>query len=541
MMKNACRSAVNFYRFTTNFLRFSLCLTLLFTLQSYSWAKAVSVNWDKVDGAEKYELLIEKDGKAAVKIVIPQAQWSGDLPFGAYVYQIRGIDPKGRAGEWSQLNMLVVMATAPVLASPAHKTPLTLVQNQPVHLQWEPIDGAREYLVEIAKKKEIILSTTVSTAEFRTAQLPEGIYNWRVTGILSAGPSYPAFSEQSWKTSPSAPRIFQLKYKNFQKVKLTFPLGDQWPSESGEMRFSWESVPGAEAYEVRINKKFAAGASTADKKKEKILISETTSIMANVGKEGVYSWSVRPLTDVQVQRSEDFIAGQASYGEFRLLRDFLTEGNTWLLDLSAFYNTGLYEFTDNNKNLAGSFDSQSLSTRVSGEYWLAPNWAVGGGIEGTFFKVNNEAYRRFAFNGQVKRRMEMGLGWYFGTSLGLEFRQYPEVSFKNSVSKIKMLSSYGPSLSLDLSKQFTERWSLRAIGHFYYPFMYINDMKNQGTESRNNFSLGAQVLYWMNKSFGLAAGAFVEQRGLGYNKKDNFKTLRLDGEYLFGSAILRFD
>lgn len=511
---------------------------VFFFLPLVLFAKPVSLQWDQVEGAQKYELLIEKNTKTIVKVILAQNKWSGDLPFGVYLYQVRGVDSKGRAGEWSQLNPLVVMATETTLKAPIHKKVITLMQNQALQLEWEPIEGVSEYLVEIAKKKEVVLSTTVNEAVFRTSQLPEGIYNWRVTGILSAGKDYPTFSEKKWKTKPSKGRLFQLKYKSFKKVKIIYPLGDQWPTETGLMRFEWESVPGAEAYEIRVTKKFGSEVS----QKEKVLISETNSTTVNVGKEGAYSWSVRPITDVQLRSTEDFIAGQATHGDFRLLRDYLTEGNTWLLEVSLLYNQGKYDFTDQNKNLDGSFDSDSITTRVRTEHWLWPNWAVGGGIEATFYNVNSESNQRFSADLFLKRRIDLGLGWYLGALLGAEYRQYPELSFTGAVPSVSELGTYGPLVSVDLSKQFSERWSLRSMAKYYMPLFYMTSgVSNKGSDSNQNINLGAQILYWKSKSFGIAAGGFYEVRSLGYKSANNIRTIGMDGLHFYGSAIFRFE
>jgi hypothetical protein len=516
-------------------------LFFLFALSAkIALAKQVNLEWDKVDGAVRYELLIEKDGKPAVQTFTPKAEWNGDLGFGVYVYQIRGADKSGRSGEWSQMNPLVVMSDAPKKLAPISKQKLKLMQNQALHLEWEPIEGVHEYYLEIFQAKKLVLGSTVDTNEFRTAQLPEGIYSWRVTGVLSAGKNYPALADKKWKTKPSPVTAFKLSYQFFEKPKIIFPIGDQWPTESGIMKFSWESVPSAEAYEIRVTKKF--GASDSERKKDKILIAETTSINVNVGKEGAYSWSLRPLTDVQGNKENEFNAGQASFAEFRLLRDFLTEGNTWLVDASALYNRGKYKFSDRLSNLNGSLDSNSFTLRTRAEYWLRPNWAIGSGIEATFFNINSQANQRFSFELFAKRRIELGFGWYLGAALGAEFRQYPEISFVSLGNiGVNELGSYGPMAALDLSKQFTERWSMRLVTRYYLPLVFTDNIKNSGSDSKKNYSFGAQALYWASKRVGIAAGAFLESRSLGYTAAGNYKTIGQDGFYVFLSGLFRFE
>jgi hypothetical protein len=144
--------------------RFTLSLVSAFALLAASpaWAKKVTLAWKPIKGAIQYELTIEKDGKNVVKKIFDETTWSGDLPGGVYLYQVRGYDRVKRPGEWSAARPVVVMPPPPEMDEPGSGGQVTHYgAAASTGLKWKEAPGVSKYVVQIFSdgkpvRKEIV-------------------------------------------------------------------------------------------------------------------------------------------------------------------------------------------------------------------------------------------------------------------------------------------------------------------------------------------------------------------------------------------------
>ena len=122
---------------------------------SSAWAKKVSVQWKPIKGAVAYELQIEKQGKKVAVKKTTGNDWSGDLKFGVYSYQIRAIDRVHRAGSWSAPHALVVMPKEPENIAPREGERYSIYTPAgATKLHWSEVEGVQRYRVVIKKDSE---------------------------------------------------------------------------------------------------------------------------------------------------------------------------------------------------------------------------------------------------------------------------------------------------------------------------------------------------------------------------------------------------
>lgn len=143
---------------------------------------------------------------------------------------------------------------------------------------WEPVQYATKYRLQIAKPNfatptQIVLDTEVNTTT-HTAQLPIGVYEWRVRAISGS------------TVTPYQTRTIEiLSNQNFQDntVVLTSPINNFTTNNTAQM-LTWQSVIGATNYQVQIYN----SANT-------IVSNQTTSgtSMNYTFPEGSYNWRVR--------------------------------------------------------------------------------------------------------------------------------------------------------------------------------------------------------------------------------------------------------
>ncbi len=519
---------------------------ILFAALAFS--KPVRLNWEPIAGATRYELNVERDGKSAVKTFTAEPAWKGDLGFGAYAYQVRAVDPRGRAGEWSQQYPVVVMAPAPQLSGPPSSEAIKLYQGQSVSLSWQPIDGVTKYLVEISQNGKVVVADEVKGSDFRATNLPEGAYVWSVRGLLEIGEQYAALSGRQWKTAPSQTRRFTLSYRPYDRPVIVSPSGDEWPSSDGIMKFSWKAVPGAEAYEVRFQKKSQRGRDVIEPvARERVSFSNTNSISLPVGRVGSFTWSVKAVAAIDRSKDSRIAGGPEAQAEFRLLRDYLSENNSYLLDSSLVLGLVDYRFQNRERNLSGSVAAREAAAQIRFDNWFETNLAYGFGIEDVLFHVNGKLNQRFAVDAVFRHRRDLSTGFFLTFVGGLQFRQFPEPQLGSSGAETTFheIGAMGALGGAELSKQISERWSFRLRGNYFYPLIARGVSLGRGGKSAQNLDLGVQTFYWVTKSMGIAAGAQYKRAGLSYEREDTHRMLNLHGRffsgYYYGSLVLRFD
>jgi len=168
-------------------VKHSLAILFLLSLAATpALAREVSIQWSPIKGAFKYELEILLDGKPTKQELLSNdtREWEGDLPPGAYIYRVRGIDRMSQPGKWSQTQALFVAPERVELALPESGTEIEAKPTTAVALSWQAVPGATRYLVEVNYGKRSVFKKQTSSTKIETTPLGPGKYAWRCRALV---------------------------------------------------------------------------------------------------------------------------------------------------------------------------------------------------------------------------------------------------------------------------------------------------------------------------------------------------------------------
>jgi large repetitive protein len=216
--------------------------------------------WAPVAGAKEYEVQVAADsgfnspvlggGKDDFRTKNTRATLIQTAPNGTYWWRVRAVGKNGTPSGWSQgRSFRKSWASRTTLVSPVGGAPITYPAT-PLKLTWQPVPGARKYLVSVATDPALGSLITISggtrpietsaTTFTPAAALAPGTYYWGITALDAEGnrgvPSAVGSFTWVWP-SATAPQVTDLSAS----------------PELFDPRFSWNPVPGAARYEVEIN------------------------------------------------------------------------------------------------------------------------------------------------------------------------------------------------------------------------------------------------------------------------------------------------
>jgi hypothetical protein len=521
------------------------------TASREAWAKKVHVEWKPMPGALQYEIQIEQSGKTVAKKIFDETSWSGDLEPGFYVYQIRAYDRIKRPGKWAPYKPLVVMPKPPEAAYPIDGKKVVLFNAAAdIPLKWNAVPGATSYRFELKREKEVVRTEITSATTALIKGLAAGNYTWSVTAFLEPHGRMPAsFEGRKWESKPNEASEFKVELQRLAVPTLTSPLGKLVPPSDGRQRFKWKSVEGAEAYELTVYSIQLKGRAIASPSAPiaKLVTPESSIVVPGIPGEGHYRWRVRALANIDEKHVAQAV-GEQSSADFNLDKNAGYFEGSGYIALSTMIAPYTYQVISGGAT--GAAGSSAITARVSGEYWLRPQWGVSGAVESTLFQLGDGSYNRKGFELLAKYRINFGdpkSGWSFAPKAGIEERDYFEI-FPNGGSAATISSMvYGVDIGFDLRKQLTQKMSLGIKAAYFKPMILSSASADKITAdaSGRNMSVGAQALYWLNGHWGLGAGAYLEKRSISYTLKTPSKTgqpeqVFMDGTYFFGSVIYSF-
>lgn len=151
--------------------------------------------WQTLDGAMRYrlQLLATVQGNDAIifdeVLQTTKVQWD-DLPDGAYVLRVRGVDAVGLEGA----NAIKVFKLNSRPEPPDLRLPKNEQQSsdEKVFFRWEPAPEAQEYRFQLAEdaefKRVVALVPQISSSTRGVLlALPPGQYFWRVASVANTG------------------------------------------------------------------------------------------------------------------------------------------------------------------------------------------------------------------------------------------------------------------------------------------------------------------------------------------------------------------
>ncbi len=553
-----------------------ILLTLLITATAQ--AKSVSLEWKEIPSAAQYELVFSRNGKPVHKKIVKETHWKGNLNPGLLTYQIRAIDKMDRPGRWSEARALIVSPENPLkIISPEHgKDHLFFSQENLITLEWQPLEGVQKYILEIEAPDQPKQKLTVTESKHTLKDPPAGKYFWNVTPVFE-------LKDKSWEiASAKAESKFEIEIKKLPAPEQIEPKGVQPPPKNAKVTLRWKPVENAKGYFLEVQNKLTHQTLlqfTTDK----------TAVAMNLQAEGEYEWKVQALATLppttptassplvrNIASVHASSLGETSSMDFKLDRSALHVEGFGYIALSTMLAPYSLKIVSPSAGFEGSASSLAMTGRLSGEYWPGGS-SFGGafGMEDTFFTLNGQNFSRLQFEGHAKYRLALSkdrFGWFISPKLGVEYRQYqmltPVISKGEFLGIANLpLWTAGPSVGVDIRKQFSEKWSLGVKSAYFIPLTLsgAGSGKLGGPAVSRNFGAGAQTMYWLDKRWGLGFGAFYELRSIGYqggstaaSSSNAAKTLRysaassaggtssqyeevyMDAVYFFGSIIFSF-
>lgn len=148
-------------------------------------AATINFNWTEIEGATAYEIQIaapdfENAQQIIITTIVEESSYSEDLLSGDYEWRVRGINSgynTGFASAKFKAETTENFSSRQVsLLSPSQNYITNLVN---ITLEWQEVEGASEYRIQITENGEIIKEETTSGTT-KNIEFPEGEFIWKV-------------------------------------------------------------------------------------------------------------------------------------------------------------------------------------------------------------------------------------------------------------------------------------------------------------------------------------------------------------------------
>lgn len=205
--------------------------------------RSVDLGWEPVEGAIGYELRIKSLSRENAKPLLfrtKKASWVGRIAPGEYEMNIRSYDKRSVPGPWSEAVKFWAKVPPPLLIQPKPHEVIESGQEGIAHVQFEwanPFQQNKFNLKIISEPAGFEKSVEVTVTN-PIVELPVGKrYKWQVQAVHSDG--------SMGELSPEP--------GDFTLLAPALPPPNLLVDKSDFMRLvTWEAVPSAEAYSVRL-------------------------------------------------------------------------------------------------------------------------------------------------------------------------------------------------------------------------------------------------------------------------------------------------
>ena len=215
---------------------------------------SLSLSWDPVEGASRYELrLIHRESGEPQIYQVEDTDFKTSMLPGLYDFQIRSFDGQGVAGTWSEPFEIEVKHLSDLKKSPAPRALLELnpLPGRPgealrarVDFEWIEMPGARLYQFQVRGTGGYRHQQRTTKGELSLA-LPLGqVYEWDVRVVTGAGVLYESRAP-AWRFA-------------LQGAPVDSPSGIEVEWEP-RLSLSWAAVPKASHYEVELQRRDLLG------------------------------------------------------------------------------------------------------------------------------------------------------------------------------------------------------------------------------------------------------------------------------------------
>ncbi|MEZ5092296.1 MAG: Ig-like domain-containing protein [Nocardioides sp.] len=214
------------------------------------------LSWSKVSGATNYAVEVYRvsdstkiwSATTVQRHVVPARQ----LPQGQLMWRVRAMSG-ATSSNWVEANIDRDALAGPALVGPSPGSLLSQ-PDEPVVLNWTPINGATQYTTEISTDSSFtdtkqITTTTTKTTSFVVQNVDVAQpYYWRVRATLATD------LLTDWS------EVGDYEVGGLAKPVLTSPEDGAF-TDVEDVVLDWEPVPGARAYnlQVSVDKNFSTG------------------------------------------------------------------------------------------------------------------------------------------------------------------------------------------------------------------------------------------------------------------------------------------
>lgn len=531
-----------------------LGLLLLLTSISQANAKTIHLQWKEIPGASAYEISIKSEERNTNPISqkLKKPEYSGELKAGLYSYQVRAIDRLERPGKWSSTNSLVVMPEAPSFTSPKTDETATYRRFTNVHLTWKNPDGLKKVRLIVLKDGKEIENTVVSGNSFELKKATAAKYTFKIKPHVE-GRGIASSNDRSWDGNSASELEYEVTQKELRAPNIAYPSGKTNPPSDGKVKIGWEPVEGAEAYRVVFSPK-------DDPKNQKIYTTKDSNInIDGASTKGSYKVQVRALASVDSSNNTADVQGPIATSEFEFSPYANRAGEErGYMALSLLYSSYNLSEISAAYGFNGQTSSNVLGVRISGEYFVTPDIAIGGAIQNYQYSIANLHPSETDAEIQAKYRFALSQSpnafiLYPKVGVGLRglFMLSPQLNSNNNFTGNATSSSFseiGPFIGLDVRKRIFERVSLGLKTSYFFPVAMLFQPATisglDGSSSNGgNISAGLQAFYWFNDKISFGAGLFHENRSIGFHDSGPNGTsndsVDNSATYLFASMLYR--
>jgi hypothetical protein len=511
---------------------------LLFCLAHRAAGKTVHLEWQPIEAAVGYEIVIANDEKPIVQKRLTLTRWEGELENGYYQYRIRAIDWVGRAGPWSPPLSLVVMPSSPQLEIPSPGSTVKTRWSDPgVAIRWKAATPGTPTRVEVrAADGKVVYSEIVGVEAIAIPDLAPGAYT---VSLRSAIGSFAG--DREWESASSTESRFTIERVPLDPPELISPVDEKIesaPEPTVELR--WQGVAGARGYFVRWAEQ---GAEAPPTPPEWAYTDELSRKIALPGR-GQYRWEVVPCPFPQAAAGKQpgaELLSSLSQADFEVIPPRLAAGQ---LEASAGFSIGgaEYRVTDLVHHQGADASPDARQFRGNFEYWFSKHFSVGADLGahwmnlaplGTtvFFDADFLARARFRLFGNFVVRLALGFG----------LQELPEIqsspSFNGPSPAIptgfKMLRALDLRLGPEFAYAITPRWRVALQFLAVTPFLAISTFSDT---SLGYVSPSAEptlsLTHFFNESWGVALAVRGTSEDLSLKSRAN----NLTDEVHFGAT-----
>ena len=172
-----------------------------------------------------------------------------------------------------------------------------IIESNVVNFQWNTLDGADDYRLQIFNTSQVKLVDTLISQTQITIPLSEGDYQWRVRGENSA--------YQSTYSLPVSFVVNESEDLTSQQVILSSPVSN-FMTNSNNFTLSWNSLSAADYYNFQLINNSLGGTIVFQQNN---ILSNTLTINSTIlSQDGNYTWKIKGVNGVSetVFSSRDF-------------------------------------------------------------------------------------------------------------------------------------------------------------------------------------------------------------------------------------------